>query len=181
MTPTEPLDLDVLRQIAEAATPGRWGFNGNCHNGVWSYAEKCYILDAGSNTDAFYIATFDPPTVLKLLDQLDAVTAERDAWHVRSDRAQAVIGKISDFYNGEPCAEIRWQQEREVLTACNADLTALLREAARLIDLHACKCAEGNFCENGTECSGYRDRAFLARLNEAITQKAASAKMGDVK
>jgi hypothetical protein len=66
-----PLDLEALRKIAEAATPGKWGFNGNCHNGVWSHSEKCYILDAGTSDDAAHIAAFDPPTVLALIAKIN--------------------------------------------------------------------------------------------------------------
>jgi len=87
------IDLGRLRAIAnEATTKGEWGwfhaFNGEVEvfeaNGTMStptvlhfkdYAdcEECSRPDA---EDVEHIATFDPPTVLALLDRLEAAEAK---------------------------------------------------------------------------------------------------------
>jgi hypothetical protein len=75
-----PLDLEALRKIAEAATPGPWS--------VWLHDDPRlrFVSDGQGNIadevgpdDAAHIAAFDPQTVIALLDGLDAVTVERDA------------------------------------------------------------------------------------------------------
>ena len=77
---TAPLDLDALRKIAEAATRGPW-WTGQHSLG----ARKIDVISDGgwhmpkTEADASHIAAFDPPTVIALLDYLDAVTAERAA------------------------------------------------------------------------------------------------------
>lgn len=85
------LDLDALRQVAEAATPGPWehGTGDWCHMSGWQIGRP----DAGSmdgfrpiaftgtenyDDDAAHIATFDPPTVLALIDALEAAEAQDD-------------------------------------------------------------------------------------------------------
>lgn len=69
-----------LREIAEAATPGEWGHG--CLPGIDPRDNRIYakqVPDGGhpwttvfdgeaAFDDARYIATFDPPTVLALLD-----------------------------------------------------------------------------------------------------------------
>lgn len=81
----------ALREVAEAATPGPWewedeGFMG-CGQ-VWTQGEgveggsiagptgDCYPRSGYSpKEDMQFIATFDPPTVLGLLDTIDALAA----------------------------------------------------------------------------------------------------------
>lgn len=94
------LDLAVLRTIAEAATPGPWYTPYGAEGQVWYGASEaevrrvCVGLDHGTVTeaegeevfeqthslaygdiehqrDADFIATFDPTTVLALLDRLE--------------------------------------------------------------------------------------------------------------
>jgi len=90
------LDLTDLREIAEAATPGPWEsvvstYSSECSDyegaripGVAEDISDYYIgtvppLDVD---DAAHIAAFDPPTVLALIDRLEAAEAvHRDLTH----------------------------------------------------------------------------------------------------
>ena len=45
---------------------------------------------------------------------------------------------------------------------------ALIEKAVERLKLHACKCASGNLCNNGEQCSGYRDQRLAADLIAAI-------------
>ena len=87
-TPTLPaLNLDALRKIAEAATPGPWRrepVKGYCDDNVLTDAPNYqtkpngnYVASTGLagghskqnfQNDAAHIAAFDPPTVLALID-----------------------------------------------------------------------------------------------------------------
>jgi len=73
-------DLDNLRKVAEAATPGPWEMReGNPQMGGRNFTLRvqgkagirmsahCY----GFNGDPEFIATFDPPTILALLSRLE--------------------------------------------------------------------------------------------------------------
>jgi len=65
-------ELAEWREVAEAATPGPWEVrNGNVeeyipHAGEWG------IVAYAHDRELPHIATFDPPTVLRLLDTLEA-------------------------------------------------------------------------------------------------------------
>lgn len=65
-------DIDALRKVAEAATPGPWELDGSdiAAGDYW----VAYSADT-SVTDAAHIAAFDPPTVLALLDEVAALRA----------------------------------------------------------------------------------------------------------
>lgn len=91
------MDLDELERVARAATPGPWEFNmagtggrdGKLiYNEVYVYAPDCGVDDIAvasdiadpltgqlSEANAAHIATFDPPTVLKLLAVVEAAKA----------------------------------------------------------------------------------------------------------
>jgi hypothetical protein len=60
-------DLAALRAVAEAATEGPWeaGKKADVH------ASGDHITSTWYQPDATHIATFDPPTVLRLLDRLE--------------------------------------------------------------------------------------------------------------
>ncbi|MDF1603379.1 ead/Ea22-like family protein [Nocardioides sp. YIM 152315] len=80
------IDRAELRRVAEAATPGVWVAWGNsiaydtghCGGGGcdvgYGHEPGCSLdrLGEASEPDAAHIAAFDPPTVLALLDALDA-------------------------------------------------------------------------------------------------------------
>lgn len=87
---TEALDLGKLTEIAEAATPGPWldtidavkpMANGVRTAVVWS---PCPRTPPSSDRhkqwrlDAAFIATFDPPTVLRLLARLREVESQAE-------------------------------------------------------------------------------------------------------
>lgn len=68
-------ELAKLRALAESATPGPWIHNeyGSVRNpyGQW-------MLNAGSVSDAAYIAAASPQTVLALLDEIERLRSQRD-------------------------------------------------------------------------------------------------------
>jgi hypothetical protein len=80
VTPREELaelDLAHLRGVAEAASPGPWDYRETeltgCHDIVrWGREDFLLIYAECETKDAGFIATFDPPTVLALLDALAA-------------------------------------------------------------------------------------------------------------
>jgi len=69
-------NLDQLRQAAERATPGPWavydrgiGYEVHDANG---YELNGGMRETFTEADATHIATFDPPTVLALIDRVEA-------------------------------------------------------------------------------------------------------------
>lgn len=92
MTEITPARLSEMRGVAEAATQGEWratearewGDDEKLQSAVMvSEGETLTWDDHGGEVfhpaDASHIATFDPSTVLALLDALEAKTAEVDA------------------------------------------------------------------------------------------------------
>lgn len=90
-----PLDLGRLREVAEGATPGSWEMTreGQSHprdsvadvadeRGVPVFADCCGYTGSALTQDAEHIATFDPPTVLALIERLER--AEMTLDQVRS-------------------------------------------------------------------------------------------------
>lgn len=85
MNAPEDPGTDVLRRIAEAATPEPWG------DAAWEDAEEFWFGagfwvagrfvaggaagDTQARADAEHVAAFDPPTVLALLDRIDQLVA----------------------------------------------------------------------------------------------------------
>lgn len=82
------LDLSALRKVAEAATPGPWSALGTGRSGgdhwyvcdegeaIASISAQDGINEAQREPDATHMATFDPPTVLALLDELERLQRE---------------------------------------------------------------------------------------------------------
>ena len=76
--------LEELRRIAEAATPGPWGMNPE--NGLVDEAATltpvCGMVwvrtEEQTLANATYIASFDPSTVLVLLDEIKRLRRERE-------------------------------------------------------------------------------------------------------
>src|SRR5690606_9694420 len=77
--------LEELRRIAEAATPGPWGMNPE--NGLVDEAATltpvCGMVwvrtEEQTLANAMHIASFDPSTVLVLLDEIERLRREREA------------------------------------------------------------------------------------------------------
>ena len=75
-------ELAKARAIAADATPGPWHSDHDGVHGEWSvlryggspsdYATDICDPDSMTGADADYIATFDPPTVLAMLDVIEA-------------------------------------------------------------------------------------------------------------
>jgi len=80
-------NLDQLRQAAENAAPGPW--RKDDRDQVVRRADHLIVYDAScdrmeewaADTDAQFIATFDPPTVLALIERAEA--AEQTVQRVR--------------------------------------------------------------------------------------------------
>lgn len=79
------INLDTLRKIAEAATPGPWETLGG--QGPFGTHAVCHRMEQGTlveiayrdahfdKANATHIATFDPPAVLALLSRLEQAEA----------------------------------------------------------------------------------------------------------
>lgn len=96
------IDLSKLRKIAEAATPGPW----EAERFFWkrAVADNRYWLgidgkgevsgyialidDDSATEDAAHIATFDPPTVIALIDELE--------------RLREVVATVRSITDGTP-------------------------------------------------------------------------------
>ena len=78
--------------------------------------------------------------ILRLRAELAAAIAERDAAIERAEKYQRTAAELSDKLNGTPCAEIRWQYERDALREA-------LKPFARLQKLEW----KGTMFENGRD------------------------------
>lgn len=81
----DELDLTKLREVAEAATPGPWESVVSTYSSEYSDYEGARIPGVAEDIsdyyigtvpplevdDAAHIATFDPPTVLELIDEIE--------------------------------------------------------------------------------------------------------------
>lgn len=82
MSELTPERLAELRRIAEAATPGPWRISddGPADRFVIASADRGHIAETTQGdsftedlANAHHIATFDPPTVLAMLDRIEAL------------------------------------------------------------------------------------------------------------
>lgn len=85
---TQELDLTKLREVAGQATPGPWevhdrGIGYEVH--VGGHELNHCLRETFDKWDAAHIATFDPPTVLALLDRVEAAEQALD-FHTQRDR-----------------------------------------------------------------------------------------------
>lgn len=95
---TQPLDLKKLREVADRATPGPWSrLSGKlrpqfslCINEIHGPDEECLIRWNGfdgvdtnkrqTDVNAKFIATFNPKTILALLDAYEAIARDAELW-----------------------------------------------------------------------------------------------------
>ena len=70
------------------------------------------------------------PTPYVRADIYDALVKERDEWKARAQQFQGERADLADKLHGTPCAEIRWQHERDALAADKAELLAALERLA---------------------------------------------------
>ena len=99
------VNLDTLREVAEAATPGPWESRqsddmpgkyvvgrrykfGDVSKGPMTLMQPIF-WDQGSADNADHIATFDPPTILALLSRLEQ--AEQAV-----ERVREVVANLED-------------------------------------------------------------------------------------
>src|SRR5690606_27092847 len=90
MSDMNPERIAELRRIAEAATPGPWGVNPwrAVVDEMETLTPICGMLwptelrtEEQTLANAQHIATFDPPTVLALLDEIELLRRERGETH----------------------------------------------------------------------------------------------------
>jgi hypothetical protein len=143
-------DLNELRKIAEAATQGEWTarlhadpeLDPDCK---WTSIGSLDGMVAGEiygemgskqdSVNADYIATFDPPTVLALLDRIRELEGERDALTKCAEVLATVAGSLAawcdsddGFCSLEECGQCRameasqeWFKIRDRIDAATLD------------------------------------------------------------
>lgn len=90
------LNLNELRKVAEAATPGPWTLIGG-----GEYLTPIGLMVAPDDggvwpEDATHIATFDPPTVLALLDRVAELEAKEARVESLRQAAEVVVLDAGD-------------------------------------------------------------------------------------
>lgn len=110
----ETLDLDNLEQVARAALEDKpHGQPWETHEGGYARLIKCanpwnkHVAAASEETYALHIATFDPPTILRLIALARASVAEGDqevssSCAARLDAQSAPAGKPGQAGGREP-------------------------------------------------------------------------------
>ena len=94
--------------------------------------------------------------------RLIELAREAETWKRRYTKTQTALSKVSDLYNGEPCAEIRWQQEREAFTAERDALRVQLQTARE-----AFSAINAMLSENGTFDDCIRIKMIAADIARA--------------
>lgn len=108
------LNLNELREVAEAATEGPWDFEAGgeyecgepgCCSEYWDnriWGEGVVLLESHmlSTEDARHIATFDPPTVLALLDRVAELEAKEARVESLRQAAEVVVLDAGDEATG---------------------------------------------------------------------------------
>lgn len=94
------INLDTLRKTAEAATPGPWeasdrGIGYEVHDAS-GYELNSGMRETFTESDATHIATFDPPTVLELIDRAEAAERALDFHSQRDRELKMTLSMISD-------------------------------------------------------------------------------------
>lgn len=142
-TPIEPAgwsraELEALRAVAMAATPGRWQNGIDDLEGVVAPdnpglgnvicippLKRMYSSLEHWPENAAQIAAFDPPTVIKLIDAIMALAppssvARERVTHLERGIAEIMAGLVSGKISGE---DIVWASEIETLwERCHAIL-----------------------------------------------------------
>jgi hypothetical protein len=165
--------LDKLRALAEAATPGPWATKAprNLPRGVIA-AGSMQVADAFNDThwtdeqcerNAAFIAAANPQTVLKLLDERDALRAPEAHWECQqrvdaleqqlstltAQRDQA-LAKVESLYKSIESSEAHQTAARlfdKLATVATQRDQALAAkdEALRLLDSHTWRCKADAF------------------------------------
>jgi hypothetical protein len=145
VTAPTPDERAGLRAVAEAATPGPWRWEEPSKES-WPQSDESLVSDgktwesggreypetvlsgwgydaSGTEADAedrAHIAAFDPPTVLALLDALDAAERKLAAVEAAFDPGELDCGRI-----GLPCTQIRpregWCRPCRIRAALDGD------------------------------------------------------------
>lgn len=112
-------DLDTLRKVALSATPGPWkaepylyGMTGEGHRirvTAPSNDDLHNLADDILQEDAEFIATFDPPTVLELIEQVE--------YCKRENETIAALSRASRDWNIKNRADLTARLEKAELLA----------------------------------------------------------------
>lgn len=98
---TQPPDLKKLREVADRATPGPWSFSQADGEWVIRGADNDYIGGLMKGTrkladTAVFVATFNPRTILALLDAYEA--------------SQSALERLETNFrlilSGKPCRDV---------------------------------------------------------------------------
>lgn len=109
------MQLNEMRRIAEAATPGPWEIDGpvnpgpddtlalhNNDGGAIAYVQPLW-------DDAEFIATFDPPTVLALLSRLEQAEKNADTYQTlyeqraeSLEQAEQAVARVRELHSVIP-------------------------------------------------------------------------------
>lgn len=91
------LDIPALRAIAEAATEGPWrAYESQTHAEMFVVDPRGFLMDGivcgptYEKRNVEHVATFDPPTVIELLDRLE-----------RAERERGEAARLSHHYRNE--------------------------------------------------------------------------------
>jgi len=77
------MNIEELKRLAEAATPGPWSSHPNGYYGVHSNTGT--ICSTGEKiADALYIAAANPAAILELIQQRDELLAHIPEWHCKT-------------------------------------------------------------------------------------------------
>lgn len=120
------MELNELRKIAEAATPGPWekhdlpvavansNFTIHAPNAVgvptWTTALPPEIASTLKAEDAEFVATFDPETVLALLSRLE-----------QAEQAVARVREVASEYRPSIPEEVLHEVMKDILRALDGD------------------------------------------------------------
>lgn len=124
----ERRDIKAPREIAEAATPGPWRWRDGL-KGSWRLSPGVLIADGTDGTpggdsqdqaNAAHIATFNPSTVLALLDRVEVAERERDrAWNTA--RAAALDQALAQRDAAEARAAALQEALKRIAVHCWSD------------------------------------------------------------
>lgn len=170
------LDVDHLRRIATAATPGPWEWRNEelmvpdpddaWPDFPWTFVvTTCNGRPSVSGPDAAHIAAFDPPTVLELVDRLEEAQRAALTWKRRAEDAEEAIGRVVALAD-------RWDAMTPNERAPVRLSAGVLREALGDYDADGdeglspgCDCTA--LCSMGSTCPG----GILAGLSEGCTDE----------
>ena len=142
---TKNLNLDQLRQVAGNATPGNWMWVNDREDERIRAGEFPYThitsTDDVEGVNAVHIATFDPPTVLALIDRVELLEQRATtAVHVerkQRSRAEAAEQDVYGLREGYEILNDALVKQGERLEQAEAAVQRVREVAASSNKLHS--------------------------------------------